>query len=179
MAARPPQIAVAGAGHCDERTAGMARRLGVLLGRAGAVVLCGGGQGVMSAVAEGAHSVGGPTVGILPGTGPEASPPCPGLDVHVYTGVGQARNLALALSGQVLVAVSGGWGTLSEIALARKHGRPVVLLESWGLREDAVPSPSGLLRATTPEEAAELALAACDLPGTAAGRLAGLEDRDA
>lgn len=153
----PPQIAVAGAGACGPEVAEAARRLGACLARAGAVVLCGGGTGVMAAVAEGARSEGGTTVGILPGDGPDASPPNPHVQIAVYTGLGQARNAVLALSGESLVAVSGGWGTLSEIALARKHGRPVVLLDGWRLEER---HEGDLLHAKTPEEAAELALTA-------------------
>ena len=158
MPSPPVQIAVAGAGTCSGEVATTARRLGRSLARAGAVVLCGGGGGVMSAVAEGARAEGGRTVGILPGSGPHDSPPNPHLDVAVYTGIGQARNLALALSGEALVAVSGGWGTLSEIALARKHGRPVVLLDGWRL--DEVRDGDGVQRAGSPEEAAAMALAA-------------------
>lgn len=155
-----PRIAVAGGGLCDESTSRRADEVGRLVAAAGAILLCGGGSGVMAAAARGARDAGGLVIGILPGTGKHDSPPDPAVTIPVFTGLGQARNLVLVLSADVVIAIGGEWGTLSEIALARKHGRPVVLLDSWRLEPPApMPGDVGLpLVATTPAEAVETAL---------------------
>ena len=114
-----------GAGADDIR---MARRLGELLARAGFVVLTGGRDaGVMAAAAKGAKAVAWSlTVGILPGEGGSSAP---GIDVVIYTGLGHSRNAVNVLSSDIVVAVGrGGPGTASEVAIALKIGRPVVLL---------------------------------------------------
>lgn len=173
----PVQISVFGAGTCDEATAELAFDVGRGLARAGAVLVCGGRGGVMAAACRGARSAGGTTVGILPGTPRSDSSndePNPYLDVVIHTGMGQARNLAVALSGRAALAVAGGWGTLSEIALARKHGVPVVSLHSWTpdrLGEaSADPLDTGLHVARDAEEAVALAL---DLAGKPARKVTG------
>lgn len=107
----------------------------------------------MEAACRGARSEGGTAIGILPGTSAADSPPNDYLSAAVYTGIGQARNLAVALSGQAAIAISGGWGTLSEISMALKHGVPVVSLVSWTPAEDA-----NLHVAQGAEEAVALAL---------------------
>ena len=120
----------------------------------------------MAAAAEGARRVGGRTVGILPGAGSEESPPNPDIEVAIYTGMGQARNQILMLSAAAVIGIGGGWGTLSEIGLARKHQVPVVLLDSWHLeRPDGVSEP-GFMQATNPQQAVEMALAAASQKGT-------------
>lgn len=153
------RIAVIGAGACGAELREMAYQLGrELAGRA--VIVCGGGGGVMAAVAEGARSAGGLTVGILPGADPRQSRPAAAVDVALFSGLGQARNQVVVLSGEAVVAVGGGWGTLNEIGLALKHGRTVVRLASWRLeRPDGRAEP--LLRdADSPAEAARIALEA-------------------
>lgn len=85
----------------------------------------------MQAAAEGAQAAGGTTLGILPGEDRRGANPH--LDVVVATGMGQARNLAVVLSADAVIAIGGEFGTLSEIALALKHGVPVVALRSWRL----------------------------------------------
>jgi len=153
-------IAVVGAGACGAALAGLAERVGEGLARAGATVLTGGRGGVMAAASRGARAGGGSTVGILPGTGATESPPNPDVELALYTGLGQARNLVLVLSARAVIAVGGSWGTLSEIALALKHGIPVVTLESWHLdRPDGAPEPL-LSAAASAEEAVAAALAA-------------------
>jgi uncharacterized protein (TIGR00725 family) len=109
-----------------------AERLGRRLAEAGAVVVCGGGPGVMEAVCRGARSAGGATVGLLPGL--DRGDANPHLSVALPTGMGQGRNLLLVRSSDALVAVGGGFGTLSEIALALRTGTPVVGLATWSLR---------------------------------------------
>jgi uncharacterized protein (TIGR00725 family) len=105
----------------------------------------------MAAAARGAKSAGGTTIGILPGE--HRADANEWIDHVVVTGIGHARNLAVAASGDAVIAVGGSWGTLAEIAFARRLGRAVVILEP-GWRLDGVP------RAADPAEAVELALAA-------------------
>ncbi|HSI80694.1 MAG TPA: hypothetical protein VK919_08600, partial [Solirubrobacterales bacterium] len=99
---------------------------------AGIAVVCGGLGGVMEAAARGAAGAGGDVIGIIPGDDPAAANPhC----THVVaTGVGYARNLAVVASGDAVVAIGGEWGTLSEIAFARRIGRPVIALDSWTVK---------------------------------------------
>ena len=85
----------------------------------------------MEAAARGASSEAGLTVGILPGPDAQASPPNPHIALPLFTGMGQARNVVLVLSADAVIAVGGEWGTLSEIAIAMKHGKPLVLLGTW------------------------------------------------
>lgn len=127
----PMKVAVVGGGRCDETTGRMAEDVGRRLAANGAVLLCGGGGGVMEAAARGASSEAGLTVGILPGSDMKASPPNPHIAVPLFTGMGQARNVVLVLSADAVIAIGGEWGTLSEIAIAMKHGKPLVLLGSW------------------------------------------------
>ncbi len=126
-----------------------AEEVGRLLAERGCVVVTGGRDEVMAAAARGAKSGGGTTIGIL---GSEAASDAnEWIDHVVVTGVGHARNLAVAASGDAVIAVGGSWGTLAEIAFASLLGRPVVVLEP-GLEVDGVP------RASSPEEAVELVL---------------------
>jgi hypothetical protein len=122
-----------------------------LLAERGCTVVTGGGDEVMAAAARGAKQAGGRTIGILPGESPgEANE---WIDFAVATGSGHARNLAVAASGDAVIAVGGSWGTLSEIAFARRLGRPTVVLAGGVVVEG-----EGILRAATPEQAVELAL---------------------
>jgi len=123
---RAPRIAVVGGSRATEEEVAAARRLGAELATAGAVVLCGGRGGVMEAVARGAAAAGGWTVGILPGS--DEAEANPWIRLPLPTGMGEARNALVVRGAQAVVAVGGGWGTLSEIALARAMGRPVALL---------------------------------------------------
>jgi uncharacterized protein (TIGR00725 family) len=158
---RGRQIAVIGSGGCGEETEAwrLAEEVGRLLAEGGATVVCGGGRGVMEAAARGAAGAGGAVIGILPWVSPEdANPYCTQV---VATGIGHARNLAVVASGEAAIAVSGEWGTLSEIAHARNMGRTVVALRSWSVsgREEMEGGP-GIVPVETPEEAVAAALAA-------------------
>ena len=125
-------VAVAGAGRASAEVERLAEEVGRLLARAGAVVVTGGLGGVMEAASRGAAEAGGRVVAIVPGESRE------GATAHattvVATGAGQARNLAVAATCDGMIAVGGEWGTLSEIALAAKLGRPVVALGGWEVR---------------------------------------------
>lgn len=136
MSERPPQIAVIGSGSASAELAGLAEEVGRGLARAGAVLVCGGRTGVMEAASRGAREEGGVVIGILPGLDPREANP---YVTHVVaTGVGHARNLAVVASGDAVVAIGGEWGTLSEIALARRLGRRVFALRSWGLEREGL-----------------------------------------
>jgi uncharacterized protein (TIGR00725 family) len=109
-----------------------AEEVGRLLAERGATVVCGGLGGLMEAVARGAAGAGGEVIGILPGEDPSAANEfCTRV---VATGTGNARNLAVVASADAVIAIAGAWGTLSEIAFARRLGRPVVTLGSWEVR---------------------------------------------
>lgn len=140
------QIAVIGSGAEHEA---VAADLGRLLAERGCTVVTGGGDEVMAAACKGAKAAGGTTIGILPGESRAAANPW--VDHVVVTGIGHARNLAVAASGDAVIAVGGSWGTMAEIAFAMRLGRPVVILEPG-------PDVAGVMRAGSPAEAVELAL---------------------
>jgi uncharacterized protein (TIGR00725 family) len=124
--------------------------VGRALAEEGAVVVCGGLGGVMEAACRGAREAGGLTVGLLPGL--DRRQANPHVQVAIATGLGEARNALIARAADALVAVAGGYGTLSEIALALKGGTPVVGIGSWDI--------DGVDRAGSAAEAVEAALAA-------------------
>jgi uncharacterized protein (TIGR00725 family) len=155
---RSLQVAVVGAAACDDVVARLARDTGAELALGGVTVLCGGRGGVMQAACEGAHFAGGRTVGILPGVDDSETPANDYLDVVLHSGLNQARNQILVLSAAAVIAIGGGWGTLSEIAFALKFRVPVVLLASWKLRRpDGLGDPL-LFNAQSASEAVKLAL---------------------
>jgi uncharacterized protein (TIGR00725 family) len=122
----PLRIAVVGAAAASAADRELAKAVGRALGEAGAVVVCGGGGGVMEAAARGCHEGGGITVGILPG--PDAAGANAWVTLPLATGMGEARNALVVRGAEAVLAVGGQWGTLSEIALAAKMGIPVGLL---------------------------------------------------
>lgn len=153
-----PVVAVIGQGSPDDGPiVDLARSVGRDLGSRGATVVTGGLGGVMNAASEGARRAGGRVVAILPGIDRRRA--TEHADVVVCTGVGEARNLAVVASADVAIAVGGAWGTLSEIGLARKLDRPVVLLGSWSVAAPGGGEP-GLIRVDDPASAVEAALGA-------------------
>jgi uncharacterized protein (TIGR00725 family) len=146
---RPPYVGVIGAGSCPERLYRMALDLGASIARKGWVLICGGLGGVMEAAARGCHEAGGLAVGLLPGLDRAAANPY--LRIALPTGLGEGRNLLVVRASDLLIAVSGGYGTLSEIALALKSGKPVIGLETWPAIEGItyVSSPQGAMEAAT------------------------------
>lgn len=141
-------IAVVGPGSgADEMVVAAAERVGALLAEAGETVVTGGLGGVMAAAARGARAAGGTAVAMLPGDDPRGAHP--DADVVIPTGLGQGRNLLVVRSATGVVAVGGSWGTLSEVALARRLGIPVVWLHGWRIDGPGDPVPS----AATAEEA--------------------------
>jgi len=153
------QVAVCGPAdpNCPPELAIAARRLGELLADAGCVVLCGGGSGVMAAVAQGATSHGGVAVGIWRGDSREGT--APDLSVTLLTNMGQARNAVLVGSADAVVAIGGSWGTLSEVALAMRRGSvPVISLGGWRITDFDGKPIDGIAYVQTPEAAARLAI---------------------
>jgi len=140
------QVSVVGSGPEHEPAA---EEVGRLLAERGCVVVTGGLGEVMAAAHRGAKSAGGTTIAILPGERPAEANPW--ADHVVVTGVGHARNLAVAASGDAVIAVGGSWGTVAEIAFAMRLGRPVVILEG--------PTVDGVPRAASPLEAVDSVLA--------------------
>jgi uncharacterized protein (TIGR00725 family) len=123
-ASRPLRIGVIGSAGPSEEGAALARAIGRALALAEAVVVCGGGHGVMAAVAAGAAGEGGTVLGILPGDDPEEA--APGVTLPVATGLGDSRNALVVKASEAVIAVEGEWGTLNEAALCMKIGRPLV-----------------------------------------------------
>jgi len=156
------RVTVIGGADCTSEQRRLALETGREIAKAGATLLCGGRGGVMEAAAQGAQSEGGATVGILPGTGPTDSPPNAYIRLPIYTGIGQARNQVLVLSGEVVIGIGGSWGTLTEIGLSIRHGIPVVLLDSWRLEPPDGKVEPLLHCASSPTEAVETALRAAN-----------------
>lgn len=142
-------VAVVGPGDASAEQRAVAEEVGRELARRGAVLVCGGLGGAMEAACRGAREEGGTTVGILPGLDRREANEF--VDVALPTGLGEARNALVVRTADSLVAIGGGFGTLSEIALALKTGKPVVGLDTWDLGE-------GIRRAGSAAEAVEAAL---------------------
>ncbi len=136
----PRYVAVVGSGSASSELYEKAREVGRLVAEGGATVVCGGLSGVMEAAARGAVEAGGTAIGILPDEHRRKQNEY--LTYSVATGVGQARNLAVVCSGDVVIAIGGEYGTLSEIGLARKVGRQVVVLGGWDLGEHVIVASS-------------------------------------
>jgi uncharacterized protein (TIGR00725 family) len=131
MSARKIRIGVMGAGECSAEIFSQAEEVGRMIAQQGAILICGGRGGVMEAAAKGAKAANGVTVGILPESDDGGANSY--IDIPIVTGMGDGRNVINILSSQVIIAISGGYGTLSEIALALKSRTPVVALHSWNL----------------------------------------------
>jgi len=136
-------IGVIGGYKCSKKSYQLAYNLGRLIAKEGWVVICGGGLGVMEAVCKGAKEEGGLTCGILPSyTGEEANSY---LDIKLPTGLGYARNILIIRTSDVLIAVDGEYGTLSEIAFALNEGKPVLGIDTWDIK--------GIIKVKDPQEA--------------------------
>jgi uncharacterized protein (TIGR00725 family) len=150
------QVAVCGPAECPPDQARAAAEVGRLLAARGATVLCGGGSGVMAAVAEGAHAAGGLVIAVRPDA--RRDPDAPHTAV-VASGLGQARNVVLVNSADAVIAIGGSWGTLSEVALACRRGDiPVVVLDGWTVLDGSGRPVPDYAVADTPAAAVDLAL---------------------
>jgi uncharacterized protein (TIGR00725 family) len=151
------QVAVCGPRECTDAEAAAARRVGELLAEEGVTILCGGGSGVMAAVAAGGRSRDGLVLGIRPNDSRDGS--SPDLSATIVTNLGEARNAVIVWSADAVIAVGGSWGTLSEVALAKRRGGiRVVSLGGWAMVDAEGRSVDGLDVADSPEQAVELAL---------------------
>jgi uncharacterized protein (TIGR00725 family) len=133
---------------CDDDIRSIAEKVGQHIARRGGLLICGGMGGVMEAAARGAKSAGGTTIGIVPGR--SAADTNPYIDIPIVTGMGEARNVILVRTAEVVIAVSGGPGTLSEIAFCLKLGVPVVGIKTWEI-------DPAIHHVETPEDAVDLA----------------------
>jgi len=150
------QIAVVGGSDASASVTATAEAVGAALASGGAIVVCGGLGGVMTAVCRGAKSRGGMTVGILPGGDPSAANPW--VDVVIASGVGEARNAIVVGSAQAVIAIGGEYGTLSEIALALRAGRPVIGIGTWSLTRPNGRPDQGIVMMEDPVEGVAAAL---------------------
>jgi uncharacterized protein (TIGR00725 family) len=141
-------VAVCGASQATPSQLDAAREVGRLLAKRGAVVINGGFGGVSGAASEGASLEGGTVVGILPDA--DRSSVNPHLTVAIATGLGQVRNAVIVTAADSVIAIGAGWGTLSEIAFAKRLDRPVFALDTWDV--------PGLEVVKTPAEAVQRAL---------------------
>lgn len=142
-------IGVIGAGQASAALRKIARQVGQEIARRGATLACGGLSGVMEAACQGAKEEGGLTVGILPGF--EKSEANRFVDIPIVTGLSYARNLVLVRTSDAIIAMGGGFGTLSELAFALKLGKPVVAIDSWSVSDKIVTAKDAV-------EAVELAI---------------------
>lgn len=152
-------VAVFGPGHPTRKEYNEAAEVGRLLAERGVGLVCGGLYGVMEAACMGAKEAGGTTIGILRTYNPHRANPY--VDYVIPSGLGDARNILVATAGAAAIAIAGRLGTLSEIAVALKHGIPVVGLGTWKLDRHAL-FDRNLPAAATPEEAVTLALRLAD-----------------
>ncbi|MCX5725686.1 MAG: TIGR00725 family protein [Candidatus Saganbacteria bacterium] len=148
-------ITVVGESRASEKTYKIAMEVGRLVARSGATLVCGGLLGVMEAAAKGAKSAGGVTVGIIPGSRREEANKY--IDIPIVTGLGYARNKLVVKTGQVVIAVGGSYGTLSEISFALGYGIPVIGIKTWELRKNGK-IDKGIIVVDSAKEAVDLAV---------------------
>jgi uncharacterized protein (TIGR00725 family) len=137
-------IAIIGARACNDQISQIAERMGALLAKNGYTIICGGLGGVMEAACKGAEANGGTTIGILPGNDPKDANPF--VKIAIATGLGISRNLIIIRSAEAVVAISGGFGTLSEMAFALQLQKPVVGIGTWDVSDQ-------IEKASDPEDA--------------------------
>ncbi len=142
------RIGVIGGNEIDERTYKIAYEIGREIARNGFILVCGGLGGVMEAASKGAKENGGITIGILPGIYKEDANKY--IDIPIPTGISYARNMMVVLNSDVIIAVDGKYGTLSEISYANIFGKKVIGIETWEVE--------GVIKAETPEDAVKKAI---------------------
>ncbi len=142
------RVGVIGGNEIDERTYKIAYEIGREIARNGFILVCGGLGGVMEAASKGAKENGGITIGILPGIYKEDANKY--IDIPIPTGISYARNMMVVLNSDVIIAVNGKYGTLSEISYANIFGKKVIGIETWKI--------DGVIKAETPEDAVKKAI---------------------
>jgi uncharacterized protein (TIGR00725 family) len=153
---RKLRIGVMGPSEAPEELYSLAEEVGRLIAEAGAILICGGGTGVMEAASKGARSAGGITVGILPGTNENEANQY--VDIPIITGMGHGRNIINVRSSDVVIAIGGGYGTLSEIALALRTNKPVIGLSTWDFSIKGIRESTHYFQVRTAKEALREAL---------------------
>lgn len=148
-------VGVVGSATCSEELYALAREIGHEIGKRRWTLICGGLGGIMEGASRGCFEAGGMTVGLLPGLRKEEANPY--IRVAIPTGLGEGRNLLVVRASDILVAISGGHGTLSEIALALKTGKTVVGIRTFENIE-------GMAAASTPREVVKILEAHCSAP---------------
>jgi uncharacterized protein (TIGR00725 family) len=155
---RAPVIAVCGTSRDETTAMRHAEEVGALLAERGAIVLCGGLGGVMAGVARGVRAGGGMSLGVLPGDDPDEA--STDITVALTTGLGEMRNALIARCSRAMIAIGGGYGTLSEIGFALRLGRPVVGLRTWRIqRADDEAADTVIHRVDSPRDAVDWVLA--------------------
>lgn len=138
-------VGVIGGSKCLKRDYRIAQKLGVLIAQEGWTLICGGRTGIMEAACRGAKEFGGTTVGILPSfDGKDANAY---VDIKIPTGLGYARNVLVARAAEVIVAIAGSYGTLSEIAFSFNEEKPVIGINTWKIK--------GIIKVNSPQAAIE------------------------
>ena len=150
-------IAVIGGDPAPPEALVQAEAVGMHIALSGATLICGGRGGVMEAASKGASDYDGVVIGVLPGS--DKSDMNPYVTIPIVTGVGGARNLIIALTADAVIAVDGGYGTLTEIGFALQHGKPVAGLSTWQLGAADTPDPP-IYRAKDPADAVRWAIEA-------------------
>lgn len=153
--AKRPIIGVIGSSEPLKELQILAEETGKLLAHRNAIVICGGLGGVMEKVCRGAKMAGGLTIGILPGI--SCNDANPYVDIAIPTGIGEARNLIIIRSSHALIAIGGGYGTLSEIAFALKLKVPIIGLRTWELQKISK-EPINIIHADNAEDAVDEAM---------------------
>jgi uncharacterized protein (TIGR00725 family) len=141
------RIGVIGGANPDPEFRKIAFKVGQLIGEKGAILVCGGLSGIMEAAARGAKQTEGLTIGILPGNSPQDANPY--IDIAIATGLGYSRNSLVAMNADVLIAIDGQYGTLTEIAYGCIYGKKIIGIGTWDIE--------GVIKAETAEDAVELA----------------------
>ncbi|MDD4202790.1 MAG: TIGR00725 family protein [Candidatus Omnitrophica bacterium] len=135
-------ISVIGGHECTKETAELAEKIGQIIAEEKCIVVCGGRKGIMQAVCKGAKKVGGSTIGILPSIDGEDANEF--VDIHIRTGLGYARNSIVANTSDIVIALKGECGTLSEIGFALTYKRQVLSFGQWNVK--------GVIELTDPEQ---------------------------
>lgn len=139
-------IGVIGAGDCSAESYKRAFELGFLIGKNDWTLICGGLSGIMEGASKGCSEAGGISIGFLPGV--EKSSGNKFINLPIPTGMGEGRNLLVVRASDIIIAIARGYGTLSEIGLALKIGKPVIGINTW-------PKIKGIKYVQTPQEAVE------------------------
>ena len=137
-----PRIGVIGGSTVNAQEYKTAELVGKEIAKRGGIVICGGMGGVMEAVSRGASSLGGLVVGILPGMDDKEANKY--VDIPIVTGFGHGRNIIVVSSSEIIIAIGGSFGTLSEISFALRLGIPVIGLNTWNVSKEIIKSENPL-----------------------------------